>query len=185
MIANKILSSHNIIQLTGDAAHEIFTDSSPLLLDPRDIEGVTILTKNYANDIEAILAAKNIFDDVTDRLGSNTRMTEEYNPEFYPSLLTSELEKKKSDELDGIFGSIVESVADSDDPSSLAVPITHSFDVLGDYVQAKISAQHPHFSVMIKIIATPSEYVQQKTSERLAAVSFEPTIQSATKPYYH
>jgi hypothetical protein len=185
MIADKILSSHSIIQLTGDAVHEIFTDSSPLLLDPRDIEGVTILTKNYSNDIEAILAAKKIFGDVTGNLGSNTTMIEEYNPEFYPSLLTSEIEKKKTDELDGIFGSIIDSVADSDNPSSLAVPITHTFDVLGDYVQAKISAAHPHFSVMIKIIATPSEYVQQKTSERLAAISFEPTIKSTTTPYYH
>lgn len=184
MIADKILSSHNIIQLTGDAAHEIFTDSSQLLLDPRDIEGVTILTKNYTNDIEAILAARKIFDDVTCKLGSNTSMIEEYNPEFYPSLLTSEIEKKKADELDGIFGSIIDSVEDSDNPSSLAIPITHTFDVLGDYVQAKISANRAHFSVMIKIIATPSEYVQQKTSERLAAISFEPTIQ-ATKPSYH
>jgi hypothetical protein len=184
MIADKILSSHNIIQLSGDSAHEIFTDSSARILDPLDIEGVTILSKNYPNDIEAIAVARRIFDDVTLDLGTDVAMVEEFNPDFYPSLLTSEIEKKKMDELDGIFGTILESVADSDDPSNLAVPITHSFDVLGDYVQAKISAQHPNFNIMIKTIASPSEYVQQKTSERLAAVSFERSSQSK-KPYYH
>lgn len=184
MIAHKILTCHNIIQLTGDSAHEIFTDSSARILEPLDIEGVTVLSRNYSNDIEAIKAARRIFDDVTLDLDERVDLIEEYNPDFYPSMLTPEIEKKRMDELDGIFGSIADAVTDSDNPSSLAVPITHTFDVLGDYVQAKIGAQHHNFTVIIKTIATPAEYVQHKTSERLAAVSFERGLQSQ-KPYYH
>lgn len=153
MLASKIFESINIMKIEGDKLLELIPLAS--------IASVTLISAKYFSDAEAINDSKRITKEL---IGDVTHKIEhDFNPDFYPNLSSDEIESRKRKELESLEDSFAESMG------MIMLPMTHSFDELGDYVQHRVIATSEKMKVTIKTLADPEEYVKEMFLEMVAS----------------
>ncbi len=159
MLVNKIFESMNIMRIEGDKLNEFIPLNS--------IVSVTLISSKYSSDAEAINDANRI---VKELIGSTTHKIEQcFNPDFYPSLSSDEIRDKKRREVEALEDQFTESAG------MFLLPMTHTFDELGDYVQYKSIATSERLKITIKTLADPEEYIKEIFLETIASKEISST----------
>lgn len=138
MIADKIFSCFNILEIEGEATLKVVPFD--------DIVKISASSKKYPNDL---LALKDL-DEIIKTLSSgssNVKETFEINPEFLPG-------QKSENDAD---------IQQLDNGSNkLMVEISRNFDDIGDYVEFRKIIETPFSLIKGRVLVNPADYAQAK-----------------------
>lgn len=163
-------SAFNIINFSGNNIEEFFTGFL-------DINSVTFVTENYSCDIEAIHIADELAESIMNTGIEEFDQTKKFNPDFFPSMVNEDFNKLKQEELLKFNDHITDLAESHAKSNKIAIPITHAFDVLGDYVLYKIELTRKDLTITIKSAMNPNSYVNEKTKQVLGSIE-DSTISS-------
>lgn len=175
MIADQILPSFYVLELSGDAVHT-------LLRGDFNVRKVVITSSDFQTDIHATAALQTSIKflangEVLPLDGLKEEV--EFNPEFYPSTKQKELTEEQQAALVELKETTEELNADLP-PGQLAVAIPRVFDIIGDFVAQRWKYTSPTFEIVGRVAVHPDAYVQQKTFAHLAQQEPLPTPDSHT-----
>lgn len=139
MIGHELIPSLFMVEIDGSAVDRLF---APDL----NVARVTILSAEFASDVQAAASAQRILDLVCP--AGQERV--DVNPEFFS------LEHCPSAQSDD----------EPADPKAPAViKVTRNFDELGDFVGYRKTITGEDFSAKLKVLALPTEYMQARRRE--------------------
>jgi hypothetical protein len=170
MIANKIIPSFYVIEARGDAARSMF---------PGDygIEKVAFGTLDFQSDMHALTAADLAVSSIVNALPiteEKIQTTTELNPEFFPGAPISEEQKRIKEEAQQIADDMSLEVANK---NKMIIPLTRSFDALGDFVMSRKKISGTNFEIDVRIVANVDHYVKLKTMDQYQKLD-APTTQN-------
>lgn len=138
MIADKIFSCFNIIEIEGEATLKI--------LPFADVVKISASSKKYPNDLLALRDLEDMVNSLTDKLPT-TKETFEINPEFLPG-------QKHNNDAD---------IQQLDSSSNkLMIEISRNFDDIGDYVEFRKIVKMPFSTIKGRVLVNPADYAQAK-----------------------
>lgn len=178
MIADKVLPSIYSIELEGLAVRAIIGGE-------HDIERIDLASNEFPNDLAAMAGLKTA---LTFIVGSpelaNHTMKEvvEFNPEFFPSLPAPELTEEQLERQELLADQLLDVEAELE-PGQIAVPMTKTFDSLGDFVETRWLIEAPTFKIIGRVSVEPAEYMKFKTKEH--ELLNEPLPIHLPKPMVH
>lgn len=156
MIAKKIIPCFNFYKIEGDAISKLMGDGNNLLM-------VSAITHSFDNDVEAFQSAKRVIEKLSE--GISVSLSEQFNPDFYPSLPSLKSETAVDPESLDMSETVEELNSQLKSQNKFIIPISRKFDELGDHVQSKIKASDKNFSIVAKIVSNQEKYLQEKTME--------------------
>lgn len=172
MIATKIIPCFCFITISGKELSSLTGIRSDA------IQTFISVSDQFDNDIAAFNNAMSIIDMAFGK--RDYSLTKEFNPQFYPSI---EIDAQLlSDEDEIMLEEINQQLSHE---NKMIIPISKNFDILGDHVQSKILAHNNDMSVDIKIIASPSHYIQEKSEEQIQKIANKNVLQDQKKLTYH
>lgn len=160
MIADKLIKSFYMIEVTGSAIERIFD---------RDfkIKRVVIGSKDIVSDLEATDLLQQGIETLTTGLDL-TDVTENisFNPEFFPLLEDAKLtEEQKLLRIDFAIAED-EMTEQLKNQNKMAIVMSKVFDSLGDYVASRWELESPSFKITGKVGVNPDAYIQQKVLDK-------------------
>jgi len=159
MIADKIIPSFYIIEITGDAIKTVI---------PQDygIHKISLGSHDFRSDLHA----NEKVDKAINFLVENTGGLEKYktlvdiNPEFLPS--QTEIVKDSDSDEDDMSEMVDKLSSQLINENKVAIAITKSFDVLGDFVVSRKLLSSESSKIEARVIANVDEYVKIKSFDQ-------------------
>jgi hypothetical protein len=161
---NEIIPSFCVIELKGNSIEPVTK-----LAAKHGIQSVTIGTEEDPSDLHAFAAADKALNIILKTLGADKHQLDvkhDLNPDFFPLSVNrepSDAKKKERTELEELVEDLNSNLYMGD---RIAIPLTRSFDPLGDFVMSRKTVNAEDFSITVKVLASIPEYVKLKTLEK-------------------
>lgn len=175
MIADKIIPSFYIIEITGDAVKSVI---------PQDygIQKISIGSFDFQSDMHASEKIDSAIDCILQGIDDAQKVETlvEVNPDFLPHAPQPSANDEAQEIADEMSSKLIHE-------NKVAVPITRFFDVLGDFVVARKRLKADNFNIEARIIANIDEYVKLKSLEQFQKFNSSPSreLDTETKIQIH
>lgn len=159
MIADKIIPSFYIIEITGDAVKSVI---------PQDygIQKISIGSFDFQSDMHASEKIDKAVNHILQGIAKKEKVETliEVNPEFLPSAKQLPMNEEAQEIAEEMSSTLIHE-------NKVAIPITRSFDVLGDFVVARKQLSADNFKIEARIVANIDEYVRLKSLDQFQKFS--------------
>jgi hypothetical protein len=152
MIANKIFKCVYMVLLKGEACESFFPNAKEL-----NIAQIKINSTMIDNDIEAFSSMQKTVNAIKSKVGDYKSELVEFNPEFYPSLNTSNLE----------FEVNVNITPSNHGTEYVTTSASKVFDKQGDYKNLRMTVEYEDGSIAASVVSDPEAYLLIKQEAAL------------------
>lgn len=157
MIANKIFKCVYMVLVKGEVCESFFPNIKDL-----NIDHIKISSSMIDNDIEAFAAMQKVVESIKSKVGEGTKEIVEFNPEFYPSLNTSNLE----------FDVSVKITPTNQGTELVTTSASKVFDPQGDYKNIRMTVDYEEGSIAGSVVSDPEAYLVMKQEAVLQTDKF-------------
>lgn len=159
MIADKIIPSFYLLEISGDAVNVLVSGDY-------GIDKIAIGSFDFATDMQATYALQQAMQSVVDVMATEYDQETFLNPEFFPTVASnrSEAEESELEEAQAISDVMTRDLVEK---GQVPVIVTNTFDKLGDFIQSRWVIEGDNFSVIGRIAANPTKYMMHKGVEQV------------------
>ena len=165
MIADKIMKSFYLVEIEGQAVNCIFTGDF-------GIKKIMFGSRDFETDMMAMNALSGAVNAITDMgIIDVSQATEQldFNPEFFPTQPAIVLTEEQKTEIDACNEAIEEMNDGMQGTDQMAIPVTHMFDKLGDFIGSRWTIEAPDWKITGRVSVHPDDYAKEKAREIIFA----------------